>query len=99
MESRIQFRVDEEVKKLAQLAAERMGITLSDACRDLAISLAEDQKQAEAQDEWLQNEINKAYERLDSGKANFHSHETAMSILELRKKRTKAKHKAMMKIA
>ncbi|MBO1375546.1 hypothetical protein BVH61_18845, partial [Vibrio cholerae] len=38
MESRIQFRVDESVKKLAQAAAERRGITLSDACRDLAIS-------------------------------------------------------------
>jgi antitoxin component of RelBE/YafQ-DinJ toxin-antitoxin module len=93
MEARIQFRVDEEVKRLAQTAAERMGITLSDACRDLAISLAEDQKQTEANNEWLQNEINKAYEKLDAGKAHFHSHENAMNIIELRKKRVKAKNR------
>jgi antitoxin component of RelBE/YafQ-DinJ toxin-antitoxin module len=74
MEARIQFSVDEKVKRLAQTAVERMGITLSAACRDLAISLAEDQKQTEANNEWLQNEINKAYEKLDAGKAHFHSH-------------------------
>ncbi|EGR0487639.1 type II toxin-antitoxin system RelB/DinJ family antitoxin [Salmonella enterica subsp. enterica] len=91
MESRIQFRVDESVKKLAQAAAERRGITLSDACRDLAISLAEEQKRMDAHDSWLTDEINKAYEKMLLGKTEFYSSDSAEQIMALRKKRVKAK--------
>ncbi len=35
MDTRIQFRVDEETKRLAQLMTESQGRTLSDACREL----------------------------------------------------------------
>lgn len=91
MESRIQFRIDNDVKKLAQVAAERLGITLSDACRDLTISLAEEQKKLEGHDEWLTKEINKAYEKMEAGKTEFYSSESAEQIMALRKKRTKAK--------
>ncbi|WP_198341864.1 type II toxin-antitoxin system TacA family antitoxin [Oceanisphaera avium] len=35
MDTRIQFRVDEETKRLAQQMAESQGRTLSDACREL----------------------------------------------------------------
>ena len=35
MDARTQFRVDEEVKKLAQQMAESQGRTISDACREL----------------------------------------------------------------
>ena len=49
----------------------------------------EEHKNIEHNDEWLTKEIDKAYEKLDSGKAKFHSHENAMSILELRKRQIK----------
>ena len=35
MDTRTQFRVDEETKRLAQIMAESQGRTLSDACREL----------------------------------------------------------------
>ena len=41
MDTRIQFRVNEETKRLAQLMAESQGRTLSDACRELTEQLAE----------------------------------------------------------
>ena len=41
MDTRIQFRVDEETKRLAQIMAESQGRTLSDACRELTEELAE----------------------------------------------------------
>ena len=41
MDTRIQFRVDEETKRLAQIMAESQGRTLSDACRELTEELAD----------------------------------------------------------
>ncbi|WP_371931891.1 type II toxin-antitoxin system RelB/DinJ family antitoxin [Halomonas sp. MMSF_3323] len=48
MDTRIQFRIDEETKRLAQQMAESQGRTLSGACRELAEQLAEQQRQATA---------------------------------------------------
>ena len=97
MESRIQFRIDDDIKKLAQMATERMGITLSDACRELAISLAEEQKKLNSHDEWLKEEINKAYDKMEAGKMEFYSSETAEQIMSLRKKKAKARLRAKEK--
>ena len=86
MDTRIQFRVDEETKRLAQLMAESQGRTLSDACRQLTEQLAEQQRQVMSHDAWLTEQINLAFERRDAGKAVFVAHDQAKSRM--------AKHKA-----
>lgn len=91
MESRIQFRINEDTKKLAQIAAERRGITISDACRRLTEDLADEQKEIEEHENWLQEEVNNAYIKLNSGKSEFYSNETAKSMMALRKKRIQNK--------
>ncbi|RLB66245.1 MAG: damage-inducible protein J, partial [Deltaproteobacteria bacterium] len=53
MDTRIQFRVDEETKRLAQQMTENQGRTLSDACRELTEQLAEQQRKALSHDTWL----------------------------------------------
>src|SRR5690606_33567924 len=85
MDTRIQFRVDEETKRLAQLMAESQGRTLSDACRELTEQLAEQQRQAMSHDVWLTEQINLAFERLDTGKAVFVTHDQAKSRMAERK--------------
>ena len=72
MDTRIQFRVDEETKRLAQLMAESQGRTLSDACRELTEELATEQ-------------VNAAFSKLDSGKSEFVTHEEASLDMEARK--------------
>jgi len=52
MDTRIQFRVDEETKRLAQQMAQSQGKTLSDACRELTEQLAEQQRKALSHDAW-----------------------------------------------
>lgn len=81
MEARIQFRISEETKKLAQLAAERKGVTLSDACRNLTEELAKDQMKLEKHNDWLVEQVNNAYHKRESGQSNFVSHETANAIV------------------
>ncbi len=44
MDTRIQFRVDDEIKRLAQQMAESQGRTLSDACRELTKWLSNKEK-------------------------------------------------------
>ncbi len=53
MDTRIQFRVDEETKRLAQQMAESQGRTLSDACRELTEQLADQQRKTLSHDAWL----------------------------------------------
>lgn len=77
MDTRIQFRVDEETKRLAQQTAESQGRTLSDACRELTEQLAEEQRQKLSHEGWLEEQITQAFERLDSGKADFTDHTSA----------------------
>lgn len=85
MDTRIQFRVDEETKRLAQQMAENQGRTLSDACRELTEQLAEQQRKLTSHESWLAEQVNLAFEKLDSGKATFVDHDTAKTIMADRK--------------
>jgi antitoxin component of RelBE/YafQ-DinJ toxin-antitoxin module len=91
MDTRIQFRVDEETKRLAQLMAESQGRTLSDACRELAEDLAEQQRRAMSHDYWLTEQVNTAFSKLESGQAEFVSHDEARLDMEARKNRIRNK--------
>ncbi|SEB03478.1 type II toxin-antitoxin system RelB/DinJ family antitoxin [Alkalimonas amylolytica] len=85
MDTRIQFRVDEETKRLAQQMAESQGRTLSDACRELTEQLAEQQRQAVSHDAWLTEQVNQAFEKLDAGQAAFVEHSMAKTRMAERK--------------
>jgi antitoxin component of RelBE/YafQ-DinJ toxin-antitoxin module len=85
MDARIQFRVDEETKRLAQLMAESQGRTLSEACRELTIGLAEEQRKTITHDVWLTEQINAAFDKFDNGKACFVEHDEAKTQMEARK--------------
>lgn len=71
MESRIQFRIENETKLLAQKAAQAKGITLSEACRQLAEQLAEEQRAAEQHENWLKQKVDAAFARLQQGTAVY----------------------------
>lgn len=94
MDTRIQFRVDEETKRLAQLMAESQGRTLSEACRELTVGLAEEQRKAMTHDLWLTEQINAAFDMLDSGKANFMGHDEATTQMEARKVKIRNRDRA-----
>ena len=85
MDTRIQFRLDEETKRLAQLMAESQGRTLSDACRELIVGLAEKQRKSMTHDVWLTEQINTAFAKFDNGKACFIEHNEAKAQMEARK--------------
>ena len=93
MDTRIQFRVDEETKRLAQLMAESQGRTLSDACRELTVGLAEEQRKTMTHDLWLTEQINAAFEKFDSGTANFIEHNEAKKQMEARKNKIRNRDK------
>jgi len=94
MDARIQFRVEEETKRLAQQMAESQGRTLSDACRELTIELAQEQRQSMAHDAWLTEQVNAAFDKLDSGKANFIEHDKAKTQMQARKMKIRNRDKA-----
>lgn len=85
MDTRIQFRVDYETKRLAQQMAESQGRTLSDACRELTEQLAEQQRKALSHDTWLTEQVNLAFDKLDSGKAVFVDNDSAKKRMAERK--------------
>ena len=85
MDTRIQFRVDDETKRLAQQMAETQGRTLSDACRELTEQLAEQQRKALSHDTWLTEQVNLAFDKLDSGKAVFVDNDSAKTSMAERK--------------
>jgi antitoxin component of RelBE/YafQ-DinJ toxin-antitoxin module len=85
MNTRIQFRIDEETKRLAQLMAEKQGRTLSDACRELTEQLADLQRKEMNHDAWVSEQVNAAFDKLDSGEAVFSTHEQAKERIEARK--------------
>lgn len=85
MDTRIQFRIDVETKRLAQQMAESQGRTLSDACRELAEQLAELQRKALSHDTWLTEQVNLAFEKLDSGDAVFIDSDSAKNQMAERK--------------
>jgi len=85
MDTRIQFRVDEETKRLAQQMTESQGRNLSDACRELTEQLAEQQRKALSHDTWLTEQVNLAFDKLDSGKAVFIDSASAKTQMAQRK--------------
>ncbi|OCH30305.1 damage-inducible protein J [Aliivibrio fischeri] len=87
MDTRIQFRVNDEIKLLAQQFAESQGRTLSDACRELTEQMAEQQRKALSHDQWLTEQVNLAFDKFDSGKTNFISHNEAKETMAERKAR------------
>ncbi|MGQ8364236.1 damage-inducible protein J [Glaciecola sp. 1036] len=87
MDTRIQFRVDEETKRLAQQMAESQGRTLSDACRQLTEELAEQQRRALTHESWLSEQINAAFQGLESGTSEFVKHKEASLDMEARKEK------------
>ena len=91
MDTRIQFRVDEETKRLAQLMAESQGRTLSDACRELTEGLAEEQRKSMSHDAWLSEQVNAAFDKLDRGQSNFMKHDDAKIQMEARKAKIRNK--------
>ena len=93
MDTRIQFRVDEETKRLAQIMAKSQGRTLSDACRELTEELAEQQRKIINHDQWLTEEVNAAFSKLESGQSKFVSHEEANLDMEARKMKIRNKAK------
>lgn len=93
MDTRIQFRVDEETKRLAQLMAKSQGRTLSDACRELTVGLAEEQRKSMSHNLWLTEQINAAFNKFDNGKANFISHDKAKAQMEARKNKIRNRNK------
>ena len=82
METRIQFRIDEQTKHLAQQQAESEGRTLSDACRQLAEQLASERRKQLSQDSWLTEQVNKAFQKLESGQSEFMDNEQAKNRME-----------------
>lgn len=82
METRIQFRIDEQTKHLAQQQAESEGRTLSDACRQLAEQLASERRKQLSQDSWLAEQVNQAFQKLKSGQSEFMDNEQAKSRME-----------------
>lgn len=93
MDTRIQFRVNENVKKLAQQMAESQGHTLSDACRELVENLADRQRQSISQDVWLTEQVNNAFDKYEKGEAVFLSDGDAHVSMEKRKNRIREKFK------
>lgn len=90
MESRIQFRVDEETKQLAQKMTASQGRTLSDACRELTEQLAAEQRRHSDHDTWLANEVNEAFAKYDAGQSDFKVDHEANAEMEGRKAKIRA---------
>ncbi|MEP3349578.1 MAG: type II toxin-antitoxin system RelB/DinJ family antitoxin [Marinomonas sp.] len=82
MDTRIQFRVDEETKRLAQMMTESQGRSLSDACRAMTEQLANEQRKRMSHDSWVTEQVNLAFERLDQGTAEFVTQEEANAQME-----------------
>ena len=67
--------------------AESQGRTLSDACRELTEQLAEQQRKVMTHDQWLTEQVNAAFSKLESDQAEFVSHDEARLEMEVRKNR------------
>jgi len=81
----IEFQVNEETQLLAQQFLESQNRTLEDACRELVEQLAEQQRARMAHDAWVTQQIDNAFEKIDSGSAVFIEHSAAMAMFEERK--------------
>lgn len=91
MDTRIQFRVGEETKRLAQQMTESQGRTLSDACRDLTEQLADQQRKVMSHGAWLTEQINLAFDKFDTGRSVFIEHDQAKSRMTERKTKIRSR--------
>ncbi|SMG61991.1 damage-inducible protein J [Cedecea sp. NFIX57] len=85
----IHFRIDEETKRLAMLAAKRQQTDLTKLMRQKAEELAEEERdyQKNTYAFWLESEIDKAIARSENRQNTFISHdESAQRIAALRLK-------------
>ncbi|MBX9333621.1 type II toxin-antitoxin system RelB/DinJ family antitoxin [Serratia sp. IR-2025] len=92
MESRIQFRIEDETKRLAQKAAEAKGTTLSEACRRLAEQMADEQRAAEEHENWLKDKVDAAFSRLHEGNAVYFSQQEVEESMDAFKAKIRAKY-------
>ena len=90
MDSRIQFRVDEETKKLSRQRAESQGNTLSYKFRRLTEELAEEQLKSLAHNDWLTLQVNQAFEKLNNDNYYFYHHTSAQKDMIIRKEKIRA---------
>lgn len=93
MDAIIEFHVNEETRLLAQQFLESQNRTLDDACRALVEQLAEQQGARLAHDAWVTQQIDKAFEKIDSGSAVFIEHSPAMAMFEEQKAKIR-RHKS-----
>ncbi|MDE1497077.1 type II toxin-antitoxin system RelB/DinJ family antitoxin [Xenorhabdus bovienii] len=96
MQARIHFRINDETKQLAHKAAERKGLTLSDACRTFTEELAEEQKKIEEHENWLKREVNSAFDKLSNGDAVFFDQKQAKNVMEERKSKIREKYRSIL---
>lgn len=82
MQTRIQFRIEENTKRLAQQMTESQGRTLSDACRELISQLAEQQENKVSHDQWLSEQVHAAFEKLQAEQSVFLPHDDAKLSME-----------------
>ena len=85
MDAIIEFQVNEETQLLAQQFLESQNRTLEDACREQVEQLAEQQRAKLSHDAWEAKQVDKAFEKIDSGSAVFIEHCAAMAMFEERK--------------
>ncbi|ADU72063.1 putative DNA-damage-inducible protein J (plasmid) [Pantoea sp. At-9b] len=73
MSSTIHFRIDDETKRLAMLAAERQQMSLTELMRQRAEELAAEELQFQNSDHehWLEQQIAHAFNRHNSGEGEY----------------------------
>lgn len=83
----IHFRIDDETKQLAMLAAARLRISLTELMRQRAEELAEEERkyQQDTHTQWLENQVQEAFSRYDAGEEEFISHQDANNHMAMLK--------------
>lgn len=77
METRVQFRVEPEIKSLAMKALEKKGISLSDALRSFLEKLASTEKLMTNEEVWLKGQIEETFARVARGDNIYYSEDEA----------------------
>lgn len=99
MDTKIQFRIDEETKAMAMLSAQQKGITLSNACREFVISLAREEismkNESKTTNDLLNKKAKNTFEKIRNGQSKVHSHNEAVSLMELNKQKAKEKYRQL----
>lgn len=75
METRVQFRIESETKRLAMQALDKKGISLSDALRSFLDKLAAGEKVMTKEETWLKEQIDDTFNRIEAGDVRYYSEE------------------------